>query len=491
MRKRIYYRNFATTAAVMLLSFVLLGCVFTAFSYRLVVQERRDAMSVTADEVVRTASSLAGEWNLSGLEFRMILSMSSTVSGYHIMLADPGGVVQSCSDRDLFCAHLGRSLPEGVMAELSEKGRFYGTTELDGLYSQPRYVTGRVISGEEGVVGYAILSGDPGSMSEIWRQSAGVFILVALIVMLLTFVLSLIATKKQAEPLNEMAEAANKFARGDFSVRVGDYGRQDEIGQLAHAFNAMADSLESSENRRREFIANVSHELKTPMTTISGFADGLLDGTIPREMQDQYLTVISSETKRLNRLVRGMLDMSHLQSADTAEILQKSFDVSEVIRVTLLGLESKICDHGLDVDAEIPEDPIVVRGDQDAITQVVYNLIDNAAKFAEEGSTLKIALWKQGGRAYVSVEDRGQDIPREELPLIFDRFHKTDRSRSSDKDGVGLGLYIVKTILDNHQEDIYVTSSDGVTKFIFTLTLAQQEKRPRLGGDRNASKSGE
>ena len=478
MRKRIYYRNFATTAAVMLLSFVLLGCVFTAFSYRLVVRERRDAMSVTADEVVRTASSLAGEWNLSGLEFKMILTMSAHVSGYHIMLADPTGVVQSCSDRELVCAHYGRELPGELLDTLNDAGSFSGATLLGGLYQDARYVIARTIpDGSGGTVGYAVLSGDPGSMSEIWRQSAAVFILVALIVMLLTFALSLIATKKQAEPLNEMAAAANKFARGDFSVHVGDYGRQDEIGQLAHAFNAMADSLESSENRRREFIANVSHELKTPMTTIAGFADGILDGTIPREMEGQYLSVISSETKRLNRLVRSMLDMSHLQSADTEEILRKSFDISEVIRVTLLGLESKITGHRLDVDAEIPEDPIMVRGDQDAITQVVYNLIDNAAKFAEEGSTLKLALWKQGGRAYVSVEDRGQEIPQEELPLIFDRFHKTDRSRSSDRDGVGLGLYIVKTILDNHKEDIYVTSRDGVTKFVFTLTVAQQEKR--------------
>ena len=234
----------------------------------------------------------------------------------------------------------------------------------------------------------------------------------------------------------------------------------------------MAVSLERSECLRRDFIANVSHELKTPMTVISGFSDGILDGTIPPENERKYLEIISSETKRLSRLVRTMLDMSRIQSAASGAALRGSFDISEVIRVTLLGLGGKIDARRLDVDAELPEESIVTRGDKDAVTQVVYNLIDNAVKFAENGSTIRVSLWKRGHKAYVAVENKGETIPPEEMPLIFDRFHKTDRSRSEDRDGVGLGLYIVKTILDDHNEDIFVTSADGVTKFTFTLTLA-------------------
>jgi signal transduction histidine kinase len=240
----------------------------------------------------------------------------------------------------------------------------------------------------------------------------------------------------------------------------------------------MAESLERSESLRRDFIANVSHELKTPMTVISGFSDGILDGTIPTDRERNYLEVISSETKRLSRLVRNMLEMSRIQSSSAETLLRGKFDISEVIRLTLLGLGGKIDAKELDVDAELPEEPIITRGEKDSITQVVYNLLDNAVKFADKGSTIRVSLWKQGMKAYVSVENTGEEIPADEMPLIFDRFHKTDKSRSENRDSTGLGLYIVKTILDNHNEDIIVASSDGLTKFTFTLTLASQKNAP-------------
>ena len=208
------------------------------------------------------------------------------------------------------------------------------------------------------------------------------------------------------------------------------------------------------------------------MTVISGFSDGIMDGTIPPENERKYLEVISSETKRLSRLVKTMLDMSRIRSASSDSVLRGSFDIAEIIRLALLSLGGKIDGKGLDVDTELPEEAIITRGDKDSITQVVYNLIDNAVKFAEKGTAIRLSLWKQGHKAYVSVENRGEPIPAEEMPLIFDRFHKADRSRSENRDGVGLGLYIVKTILDSHNEDIFVTSSDGLTKFTFTLTLA-------------------
>jgi signal transduction histidine kinase len=296
--------------------------------------------------------------------------------------------------------------------------------------------------------------------------------------LLIAVILSYITSKRQAKPINDMANAARRFAHGDFSVRVAmDGDRVDEIGELTASFNAMAESLEKSEELRREFIANVSHELKTPMTTISGFADGLLDGTIPRENQEKYLLTISEETKRLSRLVRRMLELSRIQSGAKEALRQKDFDVSEVLRRTLLNLERKITDKNLNVDAQLPEESMTVLGDGDAITQVVYNLLDNAIKFSEPGSTLGLALWKEGSKAFVSVKNCGETISDSELPLIFDRFHKTDRSRSRDREGVGLGLYIVKTILNQHDEDIFVTSKNGVTEFVFTLTLKQQSQK--------------
>ena len=167
-----------------------------------------------------------------------------------------------------------------------------------------------------------------------------------------------------------------------------------------------------------------------------------------------------------------MLDITTIQSTDSKEVKDSRFDISEVIRLALLSLNGKIEGKQLDVKAELPEEPVMTRGNGDSITQVVYNLIDNAIKFSSASGIINLELWKKGHKAYVSIENSGETIPQNELPNIFDRFHKTDKARSADREGVGLGLYIVKTILDNHNEDIFVTSDNGLTKFIFTLTIA-------------------
>ena len=232
--------------------------------------------------------------------------------------------------------------------------------------------------------------------------------------------------------------------------------------------------LESAEKRRSEFISNISHELRTPMTTIGGFADGLLDGTIPAEDSAKYLTAIRDETERLSRLVKNMLEASRAESMDASASRRSDFDLTELIVQTMLSFEARATAKNLDVDPQLPDDRIMVHADKDAITRVIFNLIDNAVKFANEGSCITIRLYKDDEKAYVAVKDEGETIPPDDLPFIFDRFHKSDRSRSIDKDGVGLGLYLVKQIINEHDEDIAVRSENGVTEFAFTLALAKK-----------------
>ncbi len=208
------------------------------------------------------------------------------------------------------------------------------------------------------------------------------------------------------------------------------------------------------------------------MTTISGFADGILDGTIPKEDEEKYLISIRDETRRLSRLVRDMLDVSQMRAHASDPSRRTVFDLTELVVQTLLSFESRATQKGLDVDPQLPDNHIMVRADKDAITQVIYNLLDNAVKFAHEGTCITVRLYKDSGKAYVSVKDEGETIPPDDLPFIFDRFHKSDRSRSLDTTGVGLGLYLVKSIINSHDEDIAVRSEDGVTEFVFTLTLA-------------------
>ena len=286
------------------------------------------------------------------------------------------------------------------------------------------------------------------------------------------------------KPLARLTQASESIAGGAYGERTGLSGG-DEIGVLSRSFDAMAaavqekvDALELSVRQREDFMSAFTHELKTPMTSIAGYTDGILDGTIPPEQEKEYLRIISDEARRLSRLVRRMLEVSQLQSRDLTRT-KAPFDVCESMRRVLISMEKKITDRGLDVDADIPDSGIMVLGDNDLITQVIYNLLENAAKFARKGSALYLGVTTLNGKALISVRNEGDTIPAEEIPLLFERFHKSDKSRSEEKDGVGLGLYVVKTILDQHKEHIAVTSENGLTTFTFTVTLAGGQIAPQ------------
>jgi signal transduction histidine kinase len=270
-----------------------------------------------------------------------------------------------------------------------------------------------------------------------------------------------------------MSKTARDFGHGDLDARVEirpNYSA--EVEELALAFNNMASSLQKSEYQRQEFVANVSHELKTPMTTIGGYVDGILDGTIPEEKSHHYMQIVSAETKRLSRLIRSMLDISQLQREQGIPEENKSrFDLEECAGQVLITFEQKINAKDLQVEVEMPDHPVYILANQDYITQVIYNLVDNAVKFCPIGGTLGLRIREGSDKAYISIYNDGQTIPSEELPLVFDRFHKIDKSRSQNRDGWGLGLYIVKTIVCSHGENISVSSHDGRTEFTFTMPL--------------------
>ncbi len=272
-----------------------------------------------------------------------------------------------------------------------------------------------------------------------------------------------------------MSSAAKAFGNGDFSVRV-KADTEDEIGQLGLAINNMANSLSNSEGMRRSFIANISHELKTPMTTISGFIDGILDGTIPPERQGHYLKIVSDEVKRLSRLVRSMLDLSKIDNGEM-KLTPVTFDLSGTIFSTLLSFEQSIEEKNIDIRGLDGTAPMAVTGDQDLIHQVVYNLIENAVKFTNQDGYIFIGMADSIDRISVTIENSGLGIPTEELPLVFERFYKTDKSRSRDKIGVGLGLYLVKTILKLHGGDISVASTENeYCRFQFYLPKTAEQR---------------
>lgn len=476
-----YSRQFALVAGLILSSFLLLGASFATLSYRYTMDAQMNTLEDTAEFIGEfTANYRAQGMDIRSEGFRAYIFSLAKISKAHVLLCETSGEIVYSADgqgKGTLNDLVGQRLPAVVTQRVLGEGEYHRHGNLGGVYSESRYIAGVPIvihtSGKDNTIGMAFVSTASDDLTQLWRQLSGIFVVAAVAVGMVAFVFTSVTTKRQTRPLKEMAETVREFGHGDFDKRMSptQTGRPDEMGELARAFNAMADSLAKAEAQRSEFIANVSHELKTPMTTISGFADGILDGTVPPEREAAALETISSETKRLARLVRRMLDLSRLQSGEGITA-QEQFDAVELTARALVSLEGKIGAKGLDVVVDLPEEPVLVWGEPDAITQVCYNLLDNAIKFAHEGGHLWVSIRREGAKALVTVKDEGATIPPEELDSIFDRFHKSDKSRSMDRDGVGLGLYIVKTILNEHRENITVESAEGLTTFTFSLTLA-------------------
>ena len=481
--KSLYGRQFLLTAGMILISFALLGTAFIGLSYQYTIRETRDSMERNADYVADFTAKVRAE----GIERAGHgLPALCCQCGPHRQRLCPGhrggwgaGTLFRWSDDPERAG--GNCCPQSIVSQLQKEGGYSGMTTLGGLFPEKRFVAGTPITvktvnlatgqTEQTMIGVAYVAAETSDITELWQAFISIFFFTAVVVLCVAFIASSITSLRLTNPLKAIAETARKFGHGEYEVRVQGYEkRKDEVGELAEAFNAMADSIAKSEARRSEFVANISHELKTPMTTIAGFSDGILDGTIPPDKERAALQTISSETRRLSRLVRRILDLSRLQSAENVTA-QEQFDVSEVMLRVLVSLENRSMPAIWTWTPSSPTDPCWC-GDPDAITQVCYNLLDNAIKFSAEGSTMGLSITAKGGKAHVAVRNHGDTIPPDELAMIFDRFHKSDKSRSVDREGVGLGLYIVKTILNNHKENISVTSQDGVTEFVFTLTLA-------------------
>ncbi len=496
--RSIYWRQFGVNVALVALTLVLLGASFFALSYSYIMEETRGEledkariMALKAEEMVReqlkqeellardpfsSEADYRKAWEAQSAKLEELIDMAQEMSDIQFLIWIP---IQSrfISTDDTMVNGQQLVLPEQMRERLVEGENYVGLTTL-GFYETKRFVVAvppRTTAEGNVLAGPVLAITERNNMTEMWRAFLGIFSMTAITVLLVAFMATATAVMQQTKPINDLVLAARRFAEGNFDARVYDSGRDDELGELTEAFNAMADSLQRNEQQRREFIANVSHELKTPMTSIAGYADGILDGVISPEEERQYLTIISEESRRLSRLVRRMLDVSQLQNIDMIK-QKRPFDLSESMRRVLVSMEKKITDRGLDVDVDIPEEAVMVLGDNDLLTQVIYNLLENAAKFAESDSTLYLGLTRRDSKAVVTVRNRGLTIDEDELPKLFDRFHKSDRSRSADKDGVGLGLYIVRTILEQHREKITAASKDGVTTFSFTVQLAEEQR---------------
>ena len=471
--KTTFSRTFLTVTVILLLALLSIGFFLRTLLRDYLTQTAFSQLTNDAQVISRLTAAHYADNSLTDMEFFINLEIAAAVSEADTVICDKDGKILLCSDAPLGCQHQGMVIGQDYLQRILRNGTTRDTGEIQRLYSGSRHVVATTVENEGSVLGIVIVSSPVSVYQAVLQKMTDFYIMLSVLAVLAAVLAVSVFVHRQSQPLRQMAKTARAFGHGELDARVPiRKGYSQEVDELALAFNSMAASLQQSENQRREFVANVSHELKTPMTTIGGYVDGILDGTIPPEKSRHYMQIVSDETKRLSRLVRSMLDISQLQSeAGIPAEKRTRFDLSETIGQVLLTFEQKITAKNLNVEVDMPPHPVYTNANRDYITQVVYNLLDNAVKFCPENATVGIRLREARGKVYVSVYNDGKTIPAEELPLVFDRFHKLDKSRSENRDGWGLGLYIVKTIVCSHGENISVTSRDGRTEFTFTMPL--------------------
>ena len=473
--KTTFSRIFFPAAIILLAALLVVGASFQLLVKNYLTREALEDLQNDGQAIARLSSAYFTKNAISAQDFYVNLTIAAQVSGADAVICDHNGRLVLCASHPMGCEHQGLMIDSGYLQRVFETGSIRDVGLVQGLYEESRYVVGVPISDgdTQKPVGLVIVSAPLSQVHTILEKMSDIYLLVSALVILASVLVMTFLVRRQSDPLRDMAKAASDFGHGNLDARVRvDQSSPLEVQELALAFNNMASSLQKSEYQRQEFVANVSHELKTPMTTISGYVDGMLDGTIPPERQNHYMLLVSQETKRLSRLVRSMLDISRMQdSQGFPEDQLTQFDLCECAGQVLITFESKIVEKALTVDVLFPEHSVYTLANRDAITQVFYNLLDNAVKFCQTGGTLTLSIREDGSKIYAGVANTGDTIPAEELPLVFDRFHKLDKSRAQNRDGWGLGLYIVKTLICRHGEDISVTSQQGRTEFTFTLPL--------------------
>lgn len=473
MRKSISVAFFSTVTTLLMLGVVVMGCSELVLFCRFFADERFS----TLDEVGKVAEQAAGYLmentpEMDSEQQEAVLSKLSLIgqsADVNIFFAGPSGQVLMTSNEDL---HLNGTVSGAVLDEAAASGEpYHEYGRLDGALAERYYVSARPLYTRDGTLrGYLFVCSPGAALSAFAGRLVSNFLVSACVMLLCACVMTVLLMRRLTGPLHKISEAAQRFGGGDFSVRVEDVDGDGEVADLARTFNTMAANLQEIDNSRAQFMGNIAHELRTPMTTIKGFVDGMLDGTIPPELQTHYLQLVSQEAGRLARLVQNMLDLSKLESGEY-RVNARMFNIWETITGAALSAEQRISDGKIELEG-LTMDKFLVYADPDLVHQVVYNLLDNAIKFTPEGGTIRFSVEKLGPEAEISIWNSGQGISPEALPFVFERFYKEDQSRGLNARGAGLGLHICKVLVNLSGGQIRVESEQGEwCRFVFTLPV--------------------
>ncbi len=478
MFKSVNSRYIAAFISIILISYAVLSLVIGIMVFSYSGNTNREIVDNSA-RVIKTATEQqfehSGYVDFNRFVFyeetdlvRELDMVSQHSEGLHVIVTDGKGYILACD------SEIGSSVKQDrvdlsvIKADAKENVL---VSDLGGVFKEARLIGVESLSTEEGIYGYVFTCSDSRAFSGFVGGIIKTIAVSTLWVLAATLIAVYFISEKITTPIRKMREVAGDFAAGKFDSRIPVKGN-DEISELAMAFNSMAVSLENMEKTRSAFIGNISHELRTPMTSISGFIDAMLDGAVPEEKREHYLRVISDEVKRLSRLVSSLLDITKIQAGER-KFVKSDFDICESARQIIISCEQRLLEKKLDVEFTCDEDNMLAYADADAIYQILYNLCDNAIKFSREGGKYRVSVIRNDKKIFVSVFNEGEGIPAEDLPFVFERFYKADKSRGLDATGLGLGLYICKAIIDAHGEEIWVKSEQGKNcEFVFTLQSA-------------------
>lgn len=478
------FGKYLTTFTIILLCCIL--AILLAVSSRIsneTYKIQRDAMNSSAGSAAIVIESFLDDNGYERLynsfyktsDMQDLIEFFADTSRAEIFVFDGHGKLVGNTDDDFENGNF--ALSETAISKMLSNTENYVISTIDGFFDGARF-NSYVVAKSGGLPFVVLVSMEDYGSLVFNREIVMVAITVALWVFLAAMISLYVISRRTTEPLSDIVTAAKSYAKGRFDQKIEVVG-QDEVAELATAINDMATSLKRLDEDRNSFLGNVSHDLRTPMTTIAGFVDGILDGTIPPEKHEYYLNIISQEVRRLSRLVNTLLEVSRMESGTDFKPID--FNLTETARTVLISLESKISKKNIDIMFDSGEDDIFVNADPDAIHRVIFNLMDNAVKFTPVEGNISINIGtmsdgKKKKKAVFKIRNSGEGIPKEELPHVFERFYKTDRSRGLDKSGTGLGLYIAKTSIQNHGEDITVDSVKGdYTEFCFTLPVVLGE----------------
>lgn len=470
MRKSILKSLLMGSLCVVMLSFIIAGSFFFSLLTDSAIDEKIEVLRENVPKISELSSVAFSSKSTPIMSiYRSVIDSITANTQAAIIVFDKSGTIMTVSGLDK-STYIGATMNDELTKPILAGTEYHKTGLLDEFFNEPTLTVGAPMYNNGDIFGGVVFNLPVPEIRSMNWQIFKNFFSMSLIALFISVLLYYFISKRITKPIKNMSNAVTEFAQGNFEKRV-EYSGEDEIGELATNFNAMATSLENLENMRSTFVANVSHELRTPMTTISGFIEGILDGTVSRDEQDKYLKIALDETKRLSRLVNDLLSISRMENGEF-KLNKEKFSMNELVARVLFKFETDINDKNIEVELNLTDDNPDVYADSDAITQVVTNLVHNAVKFTPAGGNIWIRTWIYGKKAYVEIKNSGRGIESDKLKFIFDRFYKTDDSRSSDKNGVGLGLFIVKNLINRHDERIWAESEiDKFTKFTFSLTV--------------------